>query len=53
MPAVIANEWGEADELHKSAMIALALLLFAITIIVNLVSSSIVQRSLRRTRGTL
>lgn len=53
MPAVIANEWGEADELHKSAMIALALLLFAITIIVNLVSSAIVQRSLRHTRGTL
>jgi phosphate transport system permease protein len=53
MPAVIANEWGEADELHKSAMIALALLLFAITIIVNLVSSAIVQRSLRRSRGSL
>ncbi len=53
MPAVIANEWGEADELHKSAMIALALLLFAITIIVNLISSAIVQRSLRRSRGTL
>jgi phosphate transport system permease protein len=53
MPAVIANEWGEADELHKSAMIALALLLFAITIIVNLVSSAIVQRSLLRSRGSL
>ncbi|HEY5927386.1 MAG TPA: phosphate ABC transporter permease subunit PstC, partial [Kofleriaceae bacterium] len=53
MPAVIANEWGEADELHKSAMIALALLLFAITIIVNLVSSAIVQRSLQRGRGKL
>jgi phosphate transport system permease protein len=52
MPAVIANEWGEADQLHKSAMIALALLLFAITVIVNLVSSAIVQRSLRRSRGT-
>jgi len=53
MPAVIANEWGEADQLHKSAMIALALLLFAITIIVNLVSSAIVQRSQLRTRGKL
>jgi phosphate transport system permease protein len=53
MPAVIANEWGEADELHKSAMITLALLLFAITIIVNLVSSAIVQRSLVRGRGKL
>jgi phosphate transport system permease protein len=53
MPAVIANEWGEAGELHKSAMITLALLLFAITIVVNLVSSAIVQRSLRRGRGAL
>lgn len=51
MPAVIANEWGEADELHKSAMIALALVLFAITIVVNLVSGAIVQRSMRRSRG--
>jgi GPH family glycoside/pentoside/hexuronide:cation symporter len=31
MPAVIANEWGEAGELHKSALIALAVLLFVIT----------------------
>jgi phosphate transport system permease protein len=53
MPAVIANEWGEADELHKSAMIALALVLFAITIVVNLVSSAIVQRSMLRGRGKL
>lgn len=53
MPAVIANEWGEAGELHKSAMIALALLLFAITIVVNLISSAIVQRSMRRARGAL
>lgn len=51
MPAVIANEWGEAGDLHKSAMIALALLLFAITIVVNLVSGAIVQRSLRHSRG--
>jgi phosphate transport system permease protein len=51
MPAVIANEWGEADDLHKSALIALALLLFAITIVVNLISSTIVQRSMRKIRG--
>ena len=51
MPAVIANEWGEADELHKSAMIGLAVTLFVITIVVNLAASAIVQRSLRRTHG--
>lgn len=51
MPAVIANEWGEADEMHKSALIALAVTLFVITIVVNLVATSIVQRSMQRSRG--
>ncbi|HSN25002.1 MAG TPA: phosphate ABC transporter permease subunit PstC [Kofleriaceae bacterium] len=51
MPAVIANEWGEADALHKSALIALAVVLFVITILVNLVAQAIVQRSIRRSRG--
>ncbi len=51
MPAVIANEWGEADGLHKSALIALAVLLFALTILVNLIATAIVQRSMRRSRG--
>ncbi|HEU0034320.1 MAG TPA: phosphate ABC transporter permease subunit PstC [Kofleriaceae bacterium] len=51
MPAVIANEWGEADDLHKSALIALAVTLFVITIVVNLVATWIVQRSMRRSRG--
>ena len=51
MPAVIANEWGEADDMHKSALIALAVTLFVITIIVNLIATSIVQRSMKRSRG--
>lgn len=51
MPAVIANEWGEAGELHKSALIALAVTLFVITIVVNLIATAIVQRSMRRSRG--
>ena len=51
MPAVIANEWGEADELHKSALIALAVTLFVITIVVNLIATAIVQRSMKRSRG--
>ena len=51
MPAVIANEWGEADALHKSALIALAVVLFVITIVVNLAAQAIVQRSIKRSRG--
>ena len=51
MPALIANEWGEADALHKSALVALAVTLFVITIVVNLVANAIVQRSIKRSRG--
>ncbi len=53
MPAVIANEWGEADDLHKSALIALAVTLFVVTIVVNLVATSIVQRSVKQSRGAV
>ena len=52
MPAVIANEWGEADQPHKAALIALAVTLFVITIAVNLIATAIVQRSMKRSRGT-
>lgn len=51
MPAVIANEWGEASNLHKSALIALAMTLFLITVAVNLAANAIVRRSTRRSRG--
>jgi len=51
MPAVIANQWGEASDLQKSALIALAVTLFVMTIVVNLVASRIVQRSLAKSRG--
>ncbi len=52
MPAVIANQWGEASELQKSALIGLALTLFVMTIIVNLIANRIVQRSMKKSRGT-
>jgi phosphate transport system permease protein len=52
MPAVIANEWGEADDLHKSALIALAVTLFVMTIVVNLIATGIVQRSIKRGQGS-
>jgi phosphate transport system permease protein len=51
MPAVIANEWGEADDLHKSGLIALAVVLFMITIVVNIVASVIVRRANARSQG--
>ena len=51
LPAVIANQWGEADEIQKSALIGLAVTLFVITLAVNLVANAIVQRNLRRNQG--
>ena len=51
MPAVIANQWAEAGATQKSALIALAVTLFVMTIIVNLIASAIVRRSMIRSRG--
>jgi len=51
MPAVIANEFPEASGEFRSALIGLGVLLFVITIVVNLVARGIVGRSARRMRG--
>jgi phosphate transport system permease protein len=52
MPAVIANQFGEASGLFRSALIGLGVLLFAITIVVNLIARGVVERSARRKRGS-
>ena len=51
MPSVIAHEWGEAEGTWRAALIALAVTLFLLTIIVNLVATGIVQRSLAKSQG--
>jgi phosphate transport system permease protein len=51
MPAIIAKEFGDADETKKPALIALAVLLFAITIVVNVIANMIVRRAARRSQG--
>ena len=52
LPSIIIADWGEADALQKSALIALAMTLFAMTLLVNFAAVSIVNRSLRRSEGT-
>jgi phosphate transport system permease protein len=52
MPSVIANEFGEATGLFRSALFGLGVLLFAFTIIINVVARAVVERSARRQRGT-
>jgi phosphate transport system permease protein len=52
MPAVIANEFGEATVgVFRAALIGMGVLLFVLTIIINLSARAIVGRSVRRARG--
>jgi phosphate transport system permease protein len=51
MAAVIVNQFGEAGQLHKAALIGLGVVLFAITILVNVAARSVITRLDRRTRG--
>jgi phosphate transport system permease protein len=52
MPAVIANQFGEATVgVFRAALIGMGVLLFVITIIINLSARAIVGRSVRRARG--
>jgi phosphate transport system permease protein len=51
MPAVITAEWGEADTLKKSALIAMAMTLFVMTIVVNMIATTVVNRSMKKSRG--
>ena len=45
MPAVIANQFGEASGEFRAALIGLGVLLFAFTIIINVIARTIVGRS--------
>jgi phosphate transport system permease protein len=51
MPSVIANQFGESSGEFRSALIGIGLLLFIITLIVNLFARVIVERSARKMRG--
>ena len=51
MPAVIANQFGEASGEFRAALIGLGVMLFVITIIINLIARGVVERSARRHRG--
>jgi phosphate transport system permease protein len=52
MAAVIANQFGEASDLHRAALIGLGVLLFVITILVNMSARSLVSRFDARSQGT-
>jgi len=51
MPSVIANQFGEASGVFRAGLIGIGVLLFVITIIINIIARGIVERSARRKRG--
>jgi phosphate transport system permease protein len=51
MPSVIANEFGEATGVFRAALMGMGVLLFAFTIIINVIARAVVERSARRGRG--
>jgi phosphate transport system permease protein len=51
MAAVIVNQFGESSGIHRSALIGLGVVLFIVTILVNVSARSIVTRFDRRSRG--
>jgi phosphate transport system permease protein len=53
MAGVIANQFGEATVgVFRAALIGMGVLLFLLTIIVNLTARAVVERNARRMRGT-
>jgi phosphate transport system permease protein len=51
MPAYIVNQWGEATGDFRSALVALGVVLFIMTILVNVAARAIVSRAELRMRG--
>jgi phosphate transport system permease protein len=51
MAAVIANQFGEASGTHRAALIGLGVVLFVVTIVVNVAARTIVGRMDRKLKG--
>jgi phosphate ABC transporter permease protein PstC len=52
LAAVIANEFGEASGIHTSALFAAGLVLFVLTLIVNIIARWFISRGSHGTRGS-
>jgi phosphate transport system permease protein len=51
MPAGIANLFGESTGVFRASLMGMGVLLFVITIIINVLARGVVERSARRARG--
>jgi phosphate transport system permease protein len=52
MASVIANQFGESTGEYRAALIGLGVVLFGITLIVNLLAKAYITRSERKLGGT-
>jgi phosphate transport system permease protein len=52
LAAVIANEFGEATGLHRSALFAAGLVLFVLTLLVNAIARLLVLRASRSSKAS-
>ncbi len=52
MASVIANQFGESTGVFRAGLMGIGVLLFAFTIVVNVIARGVVERSARRSRGT-
>ena len=52
MPAGIANLFGESTGVFRAALLGMGVILFALTIVINIIARGVVERSARRARGT-
>jgi phosphate transport system permease protein len=51
MPAVIANQFPDATGVWRAALMGIGVILFAFTIIINVIARGVVERNARRKRG--
>jgi phosphate transport system permease protein len=51
LPAGIANLFGESTGVFRASLMGMGVLLFAFTIVVNVIARGVVERSARRARG--
>jgi len=51
LPSVIANQFGESSGTFRAALLGMGVLLFAFTIIINVLARGIVERNARKKRG--
>jgi len=51
MPSIIANQFGEAFGEQRAALIGLGVLLFVLTIVINVLARAVVTRTAQRQRG--